>query len=260
MILGRFARSLRRQDWTAISIEFVLLVLGVFLGIQVANWNETLSEQRLGRAYAERLAMDLEQDLVSRRQMVAYYAAVLDSVERADALLADPQSDPRELVVAAYRASEVNFIPSVRATWDEIVSSGDTGLLPRAIARKAAEYYAFDTARDVYTNLMQSAYRHRVRNMIPLAMQKALRAGCSDVLGPTRQITGFMRDCAFDVDPREIAATVAALRADPITPANLRYQYSGIHSAHDNIQGDAATIEQALALFRHPPSSDGASP
>ena len=40
MILRRLAHNLREQNWTAIAIEFVLLVLGVFLGIQVANWNE----------------------------------------------------------------------------------------------------------------------------------------------------------------------------------------------------------------------------
>ena len=39
MILRRFADALRQQNWTAIAIEFALLVLGVFLGIQVSNWN-----------------------------------------------------------------------------------------------------------------------------------------------------------------------------------------------------------------------------
>ncbi len=39
MILRRFAEALKQQNWTAIAIEFVLLVLGVFLGIQVSNWN-----------------------------------------------------------------------------------------------------------------------------------------------------------------------------------------------------------------------------
>jgi hypothetical protein len=39
MILRRLSQSLKEQNWMAIAIEFVLLVLGVFLGIQVANWN-----------------------------------------------------------------------------------------------------------------------------------------------------------------------------------------------------------------------------
>ena len=39
MILRRLSQSIKEQNWTAICIEFVLLVVGVFLGIQVANWN-----------------------------------------------------------------------------------------------------------------------------------------------------------------------------------------------------------------------------
>ncbi|MFT3896423.1 MAG: hypothetical protein QM719_01785 [Thermomonas sp.] len=260
MLLRRFARSLKDQNWTAILIEFALLVLGVFLGMQVSNWNQDLAGQRLGRAYAARLGNDLGQDLASRRQLVAYYAAVLDSVERTDALLADPRSDPKAVVASAYRASEINLIPSVRATWDEIVSSGDTGLLPRGVARPLATYYAFDTARDIYSILLQSPYRHRVRNLIPLAMQKALRAGCSDVRDEAQQITGFMRDCNLDFDPKQVAATVATLRADPVVRENLRYQYSDVYSAHANIQGDVAAIERALAALKGQAGAAGAPP
>ena len=39
MPLRRFVAHARKQDWMAIGIAFVLLVLGVFPGIQVSNWN-----------------------------------------------------------------------------------------------------------------------------------------------------------------------------------------------------------------------------
>jgi uncharacterized membrane-anchored protein YhcB (DUF1043 family) len=45
MILRRLSQSLKEQNWTAIWIEFLLLVVGVFLGIQVANWNAERIEQ-----------------------------------------------------------------------------------------------------------------------------------------------------------------------------------------------------------------------
>ena len=45
MILRRLSQSLKEQNWTAIWIEFLLLVTGVFLGIQVANWNAERIEQ-----------------------------------------------------------------------------------------------------------------------------------------------------------------------------------------------------------------------
>ena len=58
MILRRFSEALKQQNWAAIAIEFVLLVLGVFLGIQVANWNETRREHTLEAEYIARLQRD----------------------------------------------------------------------------------------------------------------------------------------------------------------------------------------------------------
>ncbi len=46
MILRRLSQSLKEQNWTAIVIEFVLLVTGVFIGIQVSNWNQARVEQQ----------------------------------------------------------------------------------------------------------------------------------------------------------------------------------------------------------------------
>ncbi|MCY7354395.1 MAG: hypothetical protein LH470_04820 [Lysobacter sp.] len=59
MMLRRFAHSLREQNWAAIAIEFVLLVAGVFLGIQVANWNQ----DREDSIRAGRIAAALQRDL-----------------------------------------------------------------------------------------------------------------------------------------------------------------------------------------------------
>ena len=48
MILRRFPQS-AYQNWTAITIEFVLVVLGVFFGILAANWNvERVEKQETG--------------------------------------------------------------------------------------------------------------------------------------------------------------------------------------------------------------------
>jgi hypothetical protein len=260
MLLRRVIDHVRRQEWTAIAIDLVIVVLGVFIGMQVANWNEARADERLGRAYAARLAVDLEHDRATRGALVAYYGAVLESVERTDALLADAQAEPKDLVVAAYRASEINFLPSSSATWNEIVSSGDVGLLPPGVADKAAVYFAFDTAQDAYAVLSSSAYRRAVRTTIPLAMQKALRAGCSDVRDEAQQISGFMPGCNLDVDAETIAATAAALRADPAVRASLRYQYSDIYTAHANLKGDVVAIERALAALHGARPAANAAP
>ncbi|MBL0041283.1 MAG: hypothetical protein IPP28_09655 [Xanthomonadales bacterium] len=63
MILRRLAQSLKEQNWTAITIEFVLLVLGVFLGIQAANWNEARGDRSREAVYLASLMQDLRSDI-----------------------------------------------------------------------------------------------------------------------------------------------------------------------------------------------------
>lgn len=63
MILRRLAQNLKEQGWTAITIEFVLLVLGVFLGIQVANWNTAVADRRVAETYLAAIADDVRSDI-----------------------------------------------------------------------------------------------------------------------------------------------------------------------------------------------------
>ena len=39
MILRRVIHHAKKQEWTAIAIDLVIVVVGVFIGIQVSNWN-----------------------------------------------------------------------------------------------------------------------------------------------------------------------------------------------------------------------------
>ena len=59
MIYKRFAANLRAQNWTAIAIEVGIVVVGVFIGTWVANWNQ----ERVERAETRRMIAQLEPSL-----------------------------------------------------------------------------------------------------------------------------------------------------------------------------------------------------
>ena len=44
MILRRIAQHLKQQHWTGVVIELVIVILGVFIGLQVDNWNQARAE------------------------------------------------------------------------------------------------------------------------------------------------------------------------------------------------------------------------
>jgi len=46
MILRRVIKHFRNQEWTAIAIDFLIVVVGVFVGLQVSNWSNAQQDRR----------------------------------------------------------------------------------------------------------------------------------------------------------------------------------------------------------------------
>tara|TARA_R110002020_G_scaffold263353_3_gene477873 strand:- start:10967 stop:11671 length:705 start_codon:yes stop_codon:yes gene_type:complete len=45
MILRRLTNAFRKQDWFTVVIETLIVVLGVFIGLQVGNWNDAARDR-----------------------------------------------------------------------------------------------------------------------------------------------------------------------------------------------------------------------
>jgi hypothetical protein len=250
MILRRIIAHFRKQEWTAIGIDFLIVVLGVFVATQVSDWSAREADERRGEAYAQRLIGDVQGDLRSRRIIVGYYDAVTEAAVQTNALLQQSSPDPRELVINAYRASEYISRASMRATWDEIVSSGDLGLLPDTALAPLADYFRADLVLEASDTFRDSAYRQRVRRLISYEVQNAIRTGCGDRLSPTGAMVGFREDCVLNgLTEAQIADSAQALRRDPLVLEYLRYQISDLSASQGNLGRDIAALEAALAAL-----------
>ena len=74
MVLARLAKSLRRQDWTTFAVEFVLVIAGVLVALQVDNWNqERIAEQEFHRELAL-----LQAELLENRERVTSFIERLE--------------------------------------------------------------------------------------------------------------------------------------------------------------------------------------
>ena len=76
MILRRVIAHVRNQEWAAIAIDFVIVVLGVFIGIQVSNWNENRALRERERTHLEQLLIDLESDRTTGERINPYGANI----------------------------------------------------------------------------------------------------------------------------------------------------------------------------------------
>lgn len=152
-MLRRLSQHLREQNWTAISIEFVLLVAGVFLGIQVANWNEDRIDRKGERDYLGRLRREVveilpqaqaaHESLADRAARIEELRAFLATGEGAEAL------DDRHCIAAGRShiyATTIFYPPTIR----ELISTGRILLIREPRVRSAI--LSFDQA---HTDLSQ---------------------------------------------------------------------------------------------------------
>lgn len=167
MILRRLSQSLREQNWTAIWIEFVLLVCGVFLGIQVANWNEARRDRALETEYIERLQRDfhvidarLDSNVLRWQQKTAAPLRLLADLKSFQASGAWPR--PKVDMLRDLNDTPNGAIPAPRAaTYVELLSVGKLGLIQDTKLRDALLDY------DVQTGFTMKAYDVLVQRTDP---------------------------------------------------------------------------------------------
>ncbi len=59
MILRRIIGHMKNQHWTGVFIELVIVVLGVFIGLQVDNWNQARQERQRLTVIVQGMSADL---------------------------------------------------------------------------------------------------------------------------------------------------------------------------------------------------------
>lgn len=84
MTLRRILKHFEAQNWFAVCIDLVVVVVGVFIGIQVANWNEARLEAVRKQQIIEALITDISDSIGVQRQFVNQIDAGLDEWERSN--------------------------------------------------------------------------------------------------------------------------------------------------------------------------------
>ncbi len=126
MILRRLADAFRRQDWFTVAVETLIVVFGVFIGLQVNNWNEARQQAALHTTLLERL----EEEFLSLEPVVADLVAVsrlaqTSTAEVVNALRQDtPPADEAAFRYALGRANWAQNVPQVATAYAELVATG----------------------------------------------------------------------------------------------------------------------------------------
>jgi hypothetical protein len=252
MIRRRVIDQLKNQQWVAVGIELIIVVLGVFIGLQASNWNQQRSVDEQAANVAERLKRDLRAEDWGYQLQIGYSREVLGNADRAlGALEGKTEISEEALLVSAYRATQYRERLRRRSTYDELISTGTIGLIRDATLR--------DTAMGLYNNSAldntaregkESRYREAFRMTVPNGAQRAVAKNCGDRYigtGDYAAITGVLDyPCSTGLSEQAIGEATNALRSNPSLLPLLRLRIVDIESRLGDLTNNSRIIMERL--------------
>lgn len=146
MIVKRTAEAIRKQDWFTVTIEFLIVVIGIFAGLQANDWAEERQDRKderaaLGRLFEEMLVVnrELEEFIAQTKRRNDVRRAALEFVE-SDAPVPDNETS---LKIGINTLANFPPVIPVTAVYEELQSSGQFQLIQNSGLRAdIAEFHA----------------------------------------------------------------------------------------------------------------------
>lgn len=140
MILRRIADGIKNQDWFVVLIEIFIVVIGIYIGLQVDDWNKA----RQDRAEETRILVQLETEVeaaIEAKNNVLTISRKSDGflIEAIEIIQGDREGVDLsfEQCRALWRSHIINPNFNGLLTYEELALSGNLGLLSNPALRSA---------------------------------------------------------------------------------------------------------------------------
>lgn len=248
MSLRTIAVRIRQHDWTPVAIELLVVIAGVFIALQVSNWNDDRKEAARGREYLQRLHDDMAQDVANLETTSGFWTRVRDYGDGAVAYAEQGvlvQGSAWKTLLAYYQASQLWPYRKPDVTFQEIQSSGDMLLIRNAALRaNIARHYSATAGSQVVEVLgLVPRYRERVRGMTPWKLQQYIWSNCYRSEDAYQELL----DCDAPVSEAVSLAVIEHYRQSPELTDELRFWMVNLNNGLQlmkGIQSDAQALSE----------------
>ncbi|MEQ8557199.1 MAG: hypothetical protein RIB03_02690 [Henriciella sp.] len=153
MLFRRVLTHVRKQEWTAIGLDFLIVVIGVFVGLQANNWNAARAERQEEGRLLERLEADFRDvvgaidDTARENNQLARDTGTLVELLRRE----ETEPDLPEISRYVTATSLLAPMPIESATYLEMISTGSLSRIRDVRLRQALTTYG-QNVRDFERN------------------------------------------------------------------------------------------------------------
>ncbi|MCM8556351.1 hypothetical protein [Sphingomicrobium sediminis] len=228
MIYKRFVANLRAQNWFAISVELVIVVVGVFLGTMVANWNEEQGKKRETARLLQQLRPELEDLLVGYQSIIDYYAITRAYGDTAFAAWrGEGDYNDTEFVIAAFMASQHTYVGYDANAWSTIFGNEQLRRVENPELR--AYLIVIMSTKNVSEQELFTDYRQNVRRIIPEDLQDMITQECGDRRMDSAQgwVT-ISEECTLDLPDDKTRRAARRLKENPVLADEMRWHFAAI--------------------------------
>ncbi|QBY05886.1 hypothetical protein E2K93_16605 [Thalassotalea sp. HSM 43] len=140
MIANRFVTHIKQQNWLAVMLDLLIVVVGIFLGLQVNNLNIERQANNELKAYLQDLATEVQNSIDMKQSHVVWQNKVRQGLQLTLTTLEGHQPNDDELqqiYFALTNASSPANFPDKREVLLEMQATGAMQLIKRGDLRSA---------------------------------------------------------------------------------------------------------------------------
>ena len=140
MLLRRINEHLTSQNWFAVGLDLLVVVVGILIGLQTDAWMSAKQDRVLEREYIQRLLSDMEESIVAQRQLMQIFDDSITSIDYIAELQRTQSFDGIDEERLITGLNSVGWVPPLATnmiTLRELQSTGSISLIRDVSVRTA---------------------------------------------------------------------------------------------------------------------------
>ncbi len=140
MLLRRFTEHIKKQNWFAVVLDLLVVIVGIYIGLQADAWMSAKQDRNLEVEYLERLISDMDESIVAQESNIQTFddgSAAIDYIAELQRTGNVDNLDDERLILALNNIGWVAPPRTNMITIRELQSTGNISLIRDVSVRTA---------------------------------------------------------------------------------------------------------------------------
>ena len=151
MLLRRITKHVTDQNWFAVFLDFLIVVVGILIAFQVTNWNDTKQAQEREQIILQQLGEEFEDIQAALERQISHRKSYINDIYNLVLILEGKKpADDLAIKTGLIRTRASGRLPVRSATYVQLTSNGELAKLSSQSLQKNLIDYDSRLERDAF--------------------------------------------------------------------------------------------------------------